>query len=134
MSENPLSGLSVPSVKALAAEIVSRIRPGVLDLSNPLQRQRLANYLEYALGMALNLEVRSTLSKATERAIAHVFRLMDDPDYQEKRRRRLAESRKVKAERREKERAAQELVERNARMDYSKGRLQKAEVPKPTVN
>src|ERR1039458_9834688 len=76
-----MGGLRIPALSDIAEATVSRLGTGSVDLANTLQRQRLANALESAMSMYLQLELERALKAATERAIAHVFRTMRDADY-----------------------------------------------------
>src|ERR1035438_1187815 len=129
MADNPLSGISIPSLKGIAEEVVERMGEGVIDLRNPMQRQRLRDYIERSLEMSMQFGLERAIQKATERAVAHVFRVMRDADYQEKRRQRLACAAKKRLEtKRQREEAARE-----ARMDYSKRALKQATTPKGLI-
>ena len=126
MSDNPLSGLQIPSLKDIADEVVERMGSGVIDLANPLQRKRLKDYIEQAVGMAVTFELERALHAATDRAITHVFNVMRDENYQEKKRTRriAAQAKRLEA------RKQKDIAEREARMDYSKSHL---EVSKRTI-
>lgn len=123
---NPFAGLSIPSLSDIVEQAVGRMGIAIIDLGNPLQRQRLMKYLEQGLSMALQFELERSLSAATNRAITHVFRIMRDADYQEKKRKSREASRQKRAVVKEKRQAA----EREARMDYSRRKL---EISKATV-
>lgn len=129
MSENPLAGLSVPSPKEMAAEIVSRMGSGPVDLSNPLRRLQLVHFIEESLERALDWRLAPAVRGAVDKAVDHVFRLMKDPGYQEKRRRYYATAKIRRAEARKKKAEA----ERIARMAYSRGRLQVKDRQKETI-
>ncbi len=124
--DNPLAGLSIPGLRDLCARAVGRLGIESIDLANPMQREQLIRYLEQGLGMALDSQLERALEAATSRAITHVFRVMRDVDYQEKRKKYRAAGRKAAAERREQRKAA----DREARMDYSRRKL---EVSKGTI-
>lgn len=126
MSENPLAGISIPSLRDIVEQAIGRMGIATIDLANPLQRGRLVSYLEQSLGLAINLELERAIEAATKRAVTHVFRVMRDAEYQEKKKRHQEKRRKDRAEQREKKQAA----EREARMDYSRQKLQ---VSKATV-
>lgn len=125
MSDNPLSGISIPSLVDVADEVVGRMGEGTIDLRNPMQRQRLKRFIEQAIDSALKFKLEHALEKATARAIDHVFQVMRDADYQEKRRKRAAERVKIREEKRKRADAAA----REARMDYSKRAIKPAKGP-----
>ena len=126
MADNPLSGISIPSLKDIADEVVGRMGEGVIDLRNPMQRQRLKNYIEQAIGMSMQFGLERATKKAAELAVGHVFQVMRDADYQEKRRKRREATAKNLAENRKRS----EDAKREARMDYTKRRL---DISKATV-
>lgn len=108
VSNNPLAGLSVPSATELADRAVAMLGTGQLDLSNRLWRQRLKNVLERVLECAMR-DLQGVLLQGQEKAIRHVFALMEDADYQNARAKRQKASlmrRKELAKQREDERAA----------------------------
>jgi hypothetical protein len=115
MSDNPLSGLSIPALSDIAREVVARLGTGTIDLSSPLQRKRVEQFIEFALGSAITCELESALHHATGRAITHVFRVMRDADYQEKKRLR-------REERRLKRQEAKRLKEEPERAAYLKSK------------
>lgn len=114
MSENPLGGLRVPSVAELSERAVAMLGQGVIDLRNPLQRQRLRNALGTVLGAVLD-EIEAALVGSQEKAVKHVFRLMANPDYQAKRTKRLKERREQRLER-EQQREAERVATARAKM------------------
>jgi hypothetical protein len=126
MTDDPLAGLRIPSLRDLCEKAVGRMGIATIDLTNPLQRARLIGYLEQGLGIALNYELERALEAATSRAVTHVFRVMRDAEYQEKRRK----YREGRAKKRAEERSRKKAAEREARMDYSRRNL---EVSKGTV-
>lgn len=126
MTTHPLSGIRIPSIQDIVEQVMARVPEAVLDLRNPLQRRRMREWIEQAVGRAVETEMEQALGVASRKAIEHVFALMRDADYQDKKAKRREESRKRSRERREKREAA----EREARMDYSKKRMR---VEKETV-
>lgn len=126
MNDNPLAGLRIPNLRDLCKQAVGHMGIATVDLANPMQRARLIGYLEQSLGMALNVELQRALEAAASRAVTHVFSVMRDADYQEKRRKCREGAAKKRAERRAQKKAA----EHEARMDYSRRHL---EVSKGTV-
>src|ERR1035438_8670347 len=119
MADNPLSGISIPSLKGIAEEVVERMGEGVIDLRNPMQRQRLRDYIERSLEMSMQFGLERAIQKATERAVAHVFRVMRDADYQEKRRK----LREIRAKNMAENKKRSEDAKREARMDYTRRKL-----------
>ena len=126
MADNPLSGISIPSLKGIAEEVVERMGEGVIDLRNPMQRQRLRDYIERSLEMSMQFGLERAIQKATERAVAHVFRVMRDADYQEKRRK----LREIRAKNMAENKKRSEDAKREARIDYTRRQL---DVSKATV-
>ena len=127
MSDNPLAGVSIPSVADIVRKAVDDLGGGVIDLRNPLQRQRLRDRLEQSINHGLQWELERAITAVTEKAVRHVFAVTRDSAYQDKRR-RYYEKRK---EQRMIAKAKQEEMERQVRrMDYSK---QKLVVSKTTV-
>jgi hypothetical protein len=98
---NPLSGLRIPSLSDIAEYAVSMFGKSVLDLSHPLQRDRLRKAIESSLRMSLDRFLQPALLQAQEKAIKHVIRLMQDVDYQHKKTIRLKGSRERRKKRRE---------------------------------
>jgi hypothetical protein len=123
MVDNPLAGISIPSLCDIAEEVVGRMGTSKIDLSNPLQRRRLKDYIEQALGMAINFELERALQAASSKAVTHVFRVMRDADYQAKR--RLAAV--ARAARRVEAKQKKAEAEREARMDYSRRQIKPVE-------
>lgn len=126
MADNPLAGLSIPSISDIVEGVMTGLGGGIFDLSHPLQRSRLKKLIENSLRMILEIEVKHALQAATERAVAHVFKVMEDAEYQEKKRVNREKRRLKSMERKHK----REEAEREARMDYSKKNLK---VSKPTI-
>lgn len=126
MPDNPLAGLQIPSLAEIVEKAVGMLGIGTLDLAHPLQRERLRKALEQNLSLELEWTLQKTVEAAAARAVSHVFKVMRDPDYQGKRRKRLAKSRQEGLQRR----AEKAEAERKARMDYSKQNL---EVTKRTL-
>lgn len=127
MAENPLAGLRVPSINGMADELMRHMGDRLVDLSNPLQRQRLRNFLEHYIGVLVGHELERAVKAATDKAIEHVFELMRDQDYQEKHRKYREARLKKRAEHREKQKA----VARETMMDYSKKQIK---IEKRTIN
>lgn len=126
MSDNPLAGLRIPSMNDIVDAAIDRIGDRIIDLGNPLQRRRLKSYIASGLSLAFQCELERALQAATQMALKHVFRIMDDPDYQEKRKRYRAK----RAVDRKIEREKKAEADRQARMDYSRRKLN---VEKETV-
>jgi hypothetical protein len=126
MSDNPLAGLKIPSLEQIVEQAVSYLGIRTVDLANPLERRRFKDRLEQCLSMALDFKLKRALEAATERAVEHVFRVMKDAEYQEKRHKHREKRRKASAEKREQ----REEQERQARMDYSRKKL---EIKKATI-
>ena len=116
--DNPMAGIRVPSLRDIALSVVGNMSSGILDLS-PLQRGRLTNYIEQALQIEMDGRLKRAIEDATARALQHLFRLMRDPGYQEKRRKARAAYMKVSMERR----AKKKQEEAEARMNYSRRRF-----------
>jgi hypothetical protein len=116
--DNPMAGIRVPSLRNIALSVVGNMSSGILDLS-PLQRGRLTNYIEQALQIEMDGRLKRAIEDATARALQHLFRLMRDPGYQEKRRKARAAYMKVSMERR----AKKKQEEAEARMNYSRRRF-----------
>lgn len=120
---NPLGGLSVPSVEDLTDDILGRFGTQTIDLADPIQRKRMHHAICVSLRDALAWRVFPELERATSKAVTHVLRLMEDPDYQEVRRIRRAESLK-----RQKEKQAEEdkklMLAREARKQQRRGLVQ----------
>lgn len=127
MSDNPLKGISIPSYRGIGIATVDSLGIGTVDLANPLQRRRLAQEIEVYLSMHLEGELERAIEAVSQRAIAHVFKVMRDSDYQEKKLERQKKARVAAMERK----AEKDKREREARMDYSRKHL---EVSKATVN
>ena len=117
--DNPMAGIRVPSLRNIALSVVGNMSSGILDLSSPLQRDRLTNYIERALQIEMDVRLKRAIEAAVARALKHLFRLMRDSDYQEKRRKARVASMKVSAERR----AKKKQEEAEARMNYSRRRF-----------
>lgn len=128
-SDNPLAGLRIPSARSIADEVMNAIGHRVIDLSHPLNRERMRDVIEHWIVLALERGLETALTAATERAVGHVFRTMRDADYQEKKREWLALARKRKQE----QRAVKDAAAREARMDYSKKRIETVNVPKGSI-
>jgi hypothetical protein len=128
MSANPLAGLRVPSVEELADEAISLLGTGTVDLSNHLWRQRLRNVLQRVIGNAM-MNVEAALLSSQEKSVRHVFRLMEDPNYQENRAKRLKAGKERRAQR-EEERRKQLETERAA---HQRKKLEVVEVPKGVI-
>ncbi len=84
MADNPLAGLRIPSLREIVATAVDRLGKGTLDLAHPLNRERLISHLESSLNHAMRWELERAIAAATARAVSHVFNVMRDADYQEK--------------------------------------------------
>ena len=109
---NPLSGLRIPSLADIAERAVSMFGKSVLDLSHPLQRDRLRQAIESSLRVSLDGFLEPAILQAQEKAIRHVFSLMADQDYQNKRAQRLKASRERRKERREEDERARVATDR----------------------
>src|ERR1039457_1995289 len=114
--DNPMAGIRVPSLRNIALSVVGNMSSGILDLSSPLQRDRLTNYIERALQIEMDVRLKRAIEAAVARALKHLFRLMRDSDYQEKRRKARVASMKVSAERR----AKKKQEEAEARMNLTR--------------
>lgn len=124
MSNNPLAGISVPSAKAIADEVMSHFGTAVLDLSKPLARERLRKHIEFCLSRTIDMNLERAMTLATEKAIRHVFSLMRNPNYQEDRAKRQKANRqrqmerqadddkKLQAERAERQKKKMQVVEK----------------------
>jgi hypothetical protein len=126
MSDNPLAGISIPSSHDIAERTVEMMGIATVDLANPLQRRRLITILEEYLSLALRFELERAIKATTERAVEHVFKVMRDIEYQDKKRNSRERRQKQQAEKREQKK----IVAREARMDYSRRNL---EVSKTTI-
>jgi hypothetical protein len=129
MSENPLSGISVSSVKDIAEGVVERLSSSTLDLANPLQRKRLQDYIEHQLNAAISFELEHALQAASGKAITHIFRLMRDSDYQKKRKQNRVYRAKLRLE---KKRKIEEAA-RQSRMDCSRKQIKIASPEKDLI-
>lgn len=96
---NPLGGISVPSTKAIADEVMSYFGTAVLDLSKPLARERLRERIEFCLSQTIDMNLERAITLATEKAVRHVFSLMRNPNYQEDRAKRQKATRERRLER-----------------------------------
>lgn len=103
MNENPLSGVSIPSAKELAGRIIDQFGSVKIDLSNPMHRERFRELLTKTIGWNLD-RIQTALLQTHEKAIHHVFNLIKDPAYQDKRMKRQ------KARRAERETQKKKLV------------------------
>jgi len=128
VSDNPLAGLRVPSASELADEAVELLGIGTVDLSNKLWRERLRAVLEHVIGHAMGT-VEAALLSSQEKAVRHVFRLMEDPTYQDRRaaRRKVAKERRI--ERMKKQ--AEDLAA--ARMEHQKKKLEVVKTPTQVI-
>lgn len=82
--DNPLAGLSVPSLEWAVSEAVGRLG-GTLDLNLAKDRQRLIGALVRSLGLEFRWYLARAFEKACGKACEHVAALMEDEDYQAKR-------------------------------------------------
>jgi hypothetical protein len=113
MSDNPLAGLSVPSVAELVEYVMTTIGTATIDLSNQVQRDKLRLLLSVSLERTIQFGLQEALEKATGKAVSHVLALMRDPAYQKARKARRKETLKRNRERIS-ERAKQTEIDRNA--------------------
>jgi len=125
MSENPLAGISVPSMKLIAKKVVADMAENTLNLSNALARKRLESHIEHVLSCEMEFTLRAAIENAVSKSLKHVFRLMDDPDYQAKRALARVAARKQANIRREERKDR----EREARMNYSRWKFDVSKVP-----
>lgn len=125
-----LSGLSVPSVKDLVDRCMATLpSSGMFDFGHPLQRERIRKTLHVAFDRAL-MELSPAFEKAQEKAVRHVFSLMRDADYQEKRAAQRKKRLQDKIQRAtEQKRAEVEKVANNLR-----SQIVAVKKPKETVN
>jgi hypothetical protein len=124
---NPLAGISVPSWLDIATKVVAHFGHGVIDLANPIQRDRLRRFLEQVMEMEVEFSLRTAIEAAISRSIDHTFKVMHDEDYQEKKR---AAALVRKQKRAVKQKQAEEL-EHQARMESTKKQV---EVTKTIIN
>jgi len=123
---NPLRGLSVPSVDEIADAILERFeRLGIvtIDLRQASQRDQFRKYLRTALRTSIQFKLDRVLTRACAKAIEHVMRLMEDPDYQEhraKRRKEALAARKI----RKAARLAEQQIEIESRRQQRRGVIQ----------
>lgn len=123
--ENPLAGISIPSLTGMVDDVVEQLGRRQIDLSNGLERQRLKQYLVQGIDYAFKFQLEDALHKATDKAVTHVFRVMRDEEYQRKRA-EASERRKTGRL----QRAAEKEKEAQAeRMELQKKRLQSVKAP-----
>jgi len=121
--ENPLKGLSVPSVGEMADYILNQCGIATIDLANAEQRQRFRKLLVSLIGRVLRWELQDPLEKAACKAVAHVLSLMEDPNYQEHRKQRRVASLERRRER-DAERKREHKLEAESRRQQRKGLVQ----------
>jgi hypothetical protein len=128
MADNPLAGLSIPSLDEIVDEVMSLLPKSTIDLGNAIMRDRVRQVLFRGLNNRMDT-LHDAVEKSATKAVSHVFKTMLDPQYQEKR----AKRRKGNTERRLvhlQERAKQEA---DARIALTKQKLQIVKTPTETV-
>lgn len=90
--ENPLKGLSVPSVAEMVQMVMQSFGIATIDLAKPEDREKFQKALHSSLERVLRWELQEPLEKATSKAVAHVLSLMGNQNYQELRKMRQAAS------------------------------------------
>jgi hypothetical protein len=121
--ENPLKGLSVPSVEEIAEEIIGHFGIATIDLADQKQRQRFHQYLSHELRSVIRRRLVRAIERACSKAVKHVIQLMDDTRYQELRALR-AEAAKERAKERAEKRSRETQAEREARRQARRGLVQ----------
>jgi hypothetical protein len=136
MADDVLSGLKIKSTQDIvdeAWEALGSAGRSHIDLGNALMRKRFKDALVSRLNLSIQLDVERAIEAGAKRAIEHVFRLMRDSEYQEKKKRRQHAAKERRAAKRAEKDAIDAKLESERRMASTASKLMDVKPPKPVL-